>query len=230
MLSVTDYLKKKRSEKSEIKDVDSKFYSLTEIEKSYEIFKSHQTKDSKFVDLLLSDDHYNLTYKDRPYRIKAVKTETNKAIDKIPFNGFTHGFTYEVDRKKNDKGVCRELIKIMLNPERNYNFGKPFTLEQLSKEVIARSKYRPKPRTISRRFTDLRSCDAGFSIVYFKGKVEIDGEVIKDNFYVLADNCRSEAGLIKKHEMIEYQSDYEYLSWFNDKEEVNKEIDSENDE
>ena len=30
--------------------------------------------------------------------------------------------------------------------------------------------------------------------------------------------------------MIEYQSDYEYLSWFNEKEEVNKEIDLDEEE
>ena len=64
-------------------ELDTKFYALSEIETSYDQFKSHQTEDNKFVDLLLSDEHYNLTYKDRPYRIKAVRTTTDKAIDKI---------------------------------------------------------------------------------------------------------------------------------------------------
>ena len=211
-------------------ELDTKFYALSEIETSYDQFKSHQTEDNKFVDLLLSDEHYNLTYKDRPYRIKAVRTTTDKAIDKIQFNGFTHGATYEFSRTADHRGTCKELVSIMLNRDMNFNYGRPFTLEQLAEEVKLRSKYRPKPRTISRRFSDLRACDVHFSIRYFKGKIEVDNEVIKDNFYILADNCRSDSGLIKKHEMIEYQSDYEYLSWFNEKEEVNKEIDLDEEE
>ena len=210
-------------------ELDTKFYALSEIETSYNQFKSHQTEDNKFVDLLLSDEHYNSIYSSRSYRVKTVKTTTGESIDKMKMDEFSHGATYEVNRTANHKGTCKELVSIMLNRDMNFNYGSPFTLEQLAEEVSSRSKYRPKPRTISRRFTDLRLCDVGFSICYFKGKVEVDDQVIKDNFYILADNCRSDSGLIKKHEMIVYQSDYEYLSWFDEKEDVNKGINNDND-
>ena len=70
-----------RNVNQSLKDADNKFYSIPEIEKSYEEFKSHQTEDLKFVDLLLSDEHYNSIYSDRSYRVKAVKTTTDEAID-----------------------------------------------------------------------------------------------------------------------------------------------------
>ena len=211
-----------------IKSADSKFYSLSEIEKSYDLFKSHQTKNDEFVDLLLSVEHYDLIYGNRSYRVKTIKTTTDASIDKMKMDEFSHGSTYEVNRTANHKGTCKELVKIMLNDDKSFNYGSPFTLEQLAEKVSSQSKYRPKPRTISRRFTDLRLCDVGFSIVYFNGKVEVDGQIIKDHFYILADNSKSDSGLIRKSEMIEYQNDYEYLSWFSEtEEEINEEFDVE---
>ena len=214
----------------QVKDAEKKYYSISEIEKSYKEFKSHQTEDLKFVDLLLSNEHYNSIYSDRSYRVKAVKTTTDEAIDKIQMDEFSHGYTYEAKRTAHNRSICKVIISIMLRENNQYNYGKPFLLEQIAEEVSFRSKHRPKPRSISRRFTDIRHCDAGFSIVFFKGVIEINGEVIKDNLYILADNSQSNSGLIRKHEMIEYQDDYEWLDWFDDKEEIDKEFNSEEDE
>mgnify|MGYP001149907985 CR=1 FL=1 len=172
---------KSRNVNQSLKDADNKFYSIPEIEKSYEEFKSHQTEDLKFIDLLLSDEHYNSIYSDTSYRVKAVKTTTDEAIDQIEMNEYSHGYTYEAKRTAHNRSICKVIISIMLRENNQYNYGKPFLLEQIAEEVRFRSKYRPKPRSISRRFTDIRHCDAGFSIVYFKGIIEVNGEIIKDN-------------------------------------------------
>jgi len=219
------------------KDIDNKHYSLAEINTLYEVYDPDNEYASefrnglRFIDILLSDHFYGAVAENRNYviRKKEIKS-SDEAIASITFNGWTHGDTYESDKTTDYKGVAKVLTDIMLDKERPYNYGRPYRLEELAEKVKEVSSYSAKPWTIARRFSDLRQCYNGYSIVYFKGEVEIDGKVIKDNFYIMADNGQGNSGIFRKSDMLDYQNDYEWIDWFDDKDDNDGDIDTEEDE
>ena len=46
----------------------------------------------------------------------------------------------------------------------------------------------------------------------------------------MANNYQGNSGIFRKSDMLNYQNDYEWLNWFDDKELINKDIDTEEDE
>ena len=212
----------------QVKDTDNKFYSLSEINLLYGIF-DHKGED--FRDILMSERSYGSVVNDRNYVIKKKEIKSpHEAISSINMDGWTHGETYESDKTADYKGVSKVLTDIMLKREQSYNYGHPYTLEELAEKVKKVSLYSAKPWTIARRFSDLRQCYNRYSIVYFKGKINRDGKILKDNFYIMANNGQGNSGIFRKSDMLKYQNDYEWLDWFDDKELINKEIDLEEDE
>jgi hypothetical protein len=217
----------------QVKDTDNKFYSLSEIDLLYGIFDSEGKDISqlRFRDVLMSERSYGSVVNDRNYVIRKKEIKSpDEAISSINMDGFTHGETYESDKTADYKGVSKVLTDIMLKTEQSYNYGHPYTLEELAEKVKKVSLYSAKPWTIARRFSDLRQCYNRYSIVYFKGKINRDGKIIKDHFYIMANNGQGNSGIFRKSDMKNYQNDYKWLDWFDNKEEIDNEIDTKEDE
>ena len=226
-------VEKPSNESKLVKDTDNKFYSLSEIDLLHGIFdpEGEDISQLRFRDILMSERSYGSVVNDRNYVIKKKEIKSpDEAIADINMSGWSHGESFESDRTANYKGVCKVLTDIMLDPEQPFNYGHPYMLEELAERVKKVSPYSAKPWTIARRMSDLRLCYIRYSIVYFKGKVERDGKIIKENFFIMANNGQGNSGIFRKSDMKNYQDDYKWLDWFDNKEEIDNEIDTKEDE
>lgn len=196
---------------------DCYYLSIEEIESIKSQYVKPTTKQDveDFVAYLTNPNVYLRVHSDRKHTlVQQKKDELDHSLKKYKMNKATHGKTYETKKIAHHKSTCRELVQIMLPDNGDIGFGKPYRVEELSDIIIKTTQYRPKARSIPKRFSDLRLCSRKYTILYFKGKIIIDKRTIRDNFFIMLDNGLGLSGIITKEEMLEDFPDYKWLDYF----------------
>lgn len=207
--------KKPKNKKKSMKD--SYFLSIEEIEKINKSYVLPFGDDpvNAFVKHITDPEVFLKVHGNRKYNlVKKEKVDLDESLSKYRMDQGSHGESYEPDKQAMYKGVCKELVKIMLPKDGSISFGEPFRVEDLVDIIIATTPYRPKGRTLLKRFSDLRLCSKRYSIQYFKGKITRDKRVIKDNFFVMLDNGMGFSGLVTKQDIEECFPNYKWLDYF----------------